>query len=103
MARHFPNNADKSRRHTPCAVCKMTTTSFPLRHTECAYYVKRRARVPVNAVNDFRCGERFPRRNLKSQKTNNKQIFVLVRKFWTNAIGSQQLSHENAYRLPFVF
>ena len=23
------------------------TTSFPLRHTECAYYYKRRARVPV--------------------------------------------------------
>ena len=41
--------------------------------------------------------------NLKSQKINNKQIFVWVRKFWTNAIGSQQLSHENAYRLPFVF
>jgi hypothetical protein len=29
-----------------------------------------------NAVNDFRCGERFLRRNLKSQKINNKQIFV---------------------------
>jgi hypothetical protein len=37
---------DKSSRHTPCAVRKMTA-SFPLRHTECAYYDKRRAGVPV--------------------------------------------------------
>jgi hypothetical protein len=37
---------DKSSRHTPCAVRKMTT-SFPLRHTECADDYKRRARVPV--------------------------------------------------------
>ena len=30
----------------PCASARMTTP-LPLRHTECAYYYKRRARVPV--------------------------------------------------------
>ena len=42
----FRKQNDQSSRHTPCAVRKMTT-SFSLRHTECAYYYKRRARVPV--------------------------------------------------------
>jgi len=30
------------------------SASFPLRHTECAYYYKRRARVPVLHDSDVR-------------------------------------------------
>jgi hypothetical protein len=62
----------QSSRHTPCAVRNMST-SFPLRHPECAYYYKRRAGgVPVNAVNDFFLGKSINLGVEKHQKTNPK-------------------------------